>query len=528
VNLYDAMVDQALLGKTFGGPTFKAWRTVAKALDGLPLDADEFDLYHALTQRETAPTVPVSEAYFIKIRRSGGTLFGGGLGLHAAIQDYRHLLGPGEYATVAMIAADRKQARQLMAYCKGLIADSPAIAAEVIGETSESITFRHRTRLEIHVVSFRSTRGYSYAAVVMDEMAFYRDDLSANPDVELVRAVRPGLANLNGRLLGFSSPHAKRGHLYAMYQEHFGKDSDVLVLNATHHSQMNPTIDQRRVDKALKEDRVGALAEWFGQFRSAEGQWLDDALIDIALELGRLPRGSSSGLHAYCDLSGGLHDASAMAICHSESAVGLRGASAPPNVFLDRIDYELAPHEPSAVVERFVKILKQHGIRSVTGDRYAGSWVSDAFVKAGITYTVSEQDKSAIYGECAALFAEQRVQLINNPRLVTELRMLERRPRMGGRADGIDHPRRGNAHDDLANAVCGALVLASKGMDRTTMWNRLSMNTGEFIALVENAPKPAPYVAPTPDEILTNALEQQSAAQARLDAINRQLADLEA
>ena len=101
-----------------------------------------------------------------------------------------------------MIAADRRQARQLMNYVDGLIADSPVIAAEVSGRTQQSISFAHRVNLEVHVTSFRSTRGYSYAAVILDELAFYRDDMSASPDVELVRAVRPGLANLGGRLLG--------------------------------------------------------------------------------------------------------------------------------------------------------------------------------------------------------------------------------------------------------------------------------------------------------------------------------------
>ncbi|MBI4828311.1 MAG: hypothetical protein HY804_05795, partial [Nitrospinae bacterium] len=40
-----------------------------------------------------------------------------------------------------------------------------------------------------------------------------------------------------------------------------------------------------------------------------------------------------------------------------------------------------------------------------------------------------------------------------------ELRQLERRASPGGR-DKVDHPPRG--HDDLANAACGALWLASR------------------------------------------------------------------
>jgi hypothetical protein len=36
-SLHDAMLDPALFGRSFGGPTFANWRTVAKMLDGLPL-----------------------------------------------------------------------------------------------------------------------------------------------------------------------------------------------------------------------------------------------------------------------------------------------------------------------------------------------------------------------------------------------------------------------------------------------------------------------------------------------------------
>src|SRR5262249_55021707 len=146
--------------------------------------------------------------------------------------DYRARLGPGEVATVAMIAADRRQARQLMNYTKGLIRGSPLIAAEVENATRETITFKHQVNLEVHTTSFRSTRGYSYAFVCLDELAFYYTDDSASSDVELVRAVRPGLLNLNGRLLGLSSPHSKRGHLYEMHRRHYGKASDVLVIQA--------------------------------------------------------------------------------------------------------------------------------------------------------------------------------------------------------------------------------------------------------------------------------------------------------
>ncbi|MDA8351002.1 MAG: hypothetical protein M0038_19795 [Pseudomonadota bacterium] len=460
--LYEAMLDPALFGRTFAGPTFANWRTVAKIMDGLPLEADELALFRELTGRETAPSAPAREAYLIKPRRAGGTLFAAAVGLHAALQDYRDRLGPGELATVALIASDRRQARQLMNYVKGLIADSPVIAAEVTNITAETVTFAHRVQLEVHTTSFRSTRGYSYAVVVCDEMAFWRDEYSANPDIELIRAVRPGLANLGGRLLGLSSPHARRGHLFDMYQRHFGNDaSDVLIVKAQ-HSQLNPTIDPKIIERAMAEDPEAARAEWFGEFRGDVSQWLPDELIDAALE-GRTGGRKQSEV-AFVDVSGGRHDASALAIAHAELPERHHsdaGPLAPPRLVLDLLEHVKAPHESEAVVERFAKILKERHLHKVVGDRYGAEWVVGAFRRHGIEYKAAELAKSEIYMELLAPFSDRRVTLLNDKRLVTELRMLERKPRAGGKADMVDHPAGAGSHDDAANACCGALWLAS-------------------------------------------------------------------
>jgi hypothetical protein len=445
------MLDPELFGRTFAGPTRTAWRTVAKVRDGLPLDADEFELYKRITGRTEAPQRAFREAYLIKPRRAGGTLFAAAVGLHAALHDHRKRLGPGEVATVAMIASDRGQARQLTNYVKGLISDSPLIAAEVTNETAETISFAHRTQLEVHTTSFRSTRGYSYAAVILDELAYFRSDYSANPDIELVRAVRPGLANLGGRLLGLSSPHSRRGHLYAMYREHYGRNSDVLVIQAG-GPVLNPTIDAGVIARARAEDPTAARSEWDAQFREDISQFLDDALIDRALPPGckSRPRQIELGSYtAFVDPSGGRHDAMTLAVAHRER----------DRVLLDRLLVSNPPFEPDAVVEKCAEVLGSYGLSSVTGDRYAGEWVASSFRKHGIAYRPSEEDKSGIYRAVLPLFAAGRVELLDVPILETELRLLERRPRPGGRSDLIDHPP--SAHDDAANAVCGALWLAS-------------------------------------------------------------------
>ena len=128
-------------------------------------------------------------------------------------------------------------------------------------------------------------------------------------------------------------------------------------------------------------------------------------------------------------------------------------------VVLDRLEAVTPPFKPEDVVQRFADLLSAYGLTAVTGDRYGATWVSSMFTRFGISYRPTELDKSAIYIAAQPLFSQRVVELLDVPKVAGELRRLERRARPGGR-DLVDHPR--GAHDDLANAVCGALVLASK------------------------------------------------------------------
>jgi hypothetical protein len=93
---------------------------------------------------------------------------------------------------------------------------------------------------------------------------------------------------------------------------------------------------------------------------------------------------------------------------------------------------------------------------------------------AGSTYELSEKPKSDIYRDMLPLLNSRKVQLLDDRRLLSQLHGLERRTARGGK-DSIDHGP--GAHDDIANAVAGALVLASANMpmiitDAVLAWSR--------------------------------------------------------
>ena len=65
--------------------------------------------------------------------------------------------------------------------------------------------------------------------------------------------------------------------------------------------------------------------------------------------------------------------------------------------------------------------------------------------------------KSEIYLNLLPLVNARACSLLDDDRLVRQLTSLERRVSRGVNRDNIDHPP--GTHDDLANAVAGALVL---------------------------------------------------------------------
>lgn len=106
----------------------------------------------------------------------------------ACFRDYRPYLGPGEKATIMVIAADRRQARVVLRYVRGLLA-APVLGKLVVNDTAESIELAGNTIIEVGTAS-HSIRGYTIAAALCDEIAFWPKEDSAAPDMEILAALR--------------------------------------------------------------------------------------------------------------------------------------------------------------------------------------------------------------------------------------------------------------------------------------------------------------------------------------------------
>jgi hypothetical protein len=356
---------------------------------------------------------------------------------------------------IPVVAADRKQARAVLGYLRGLL-ELQDFRPYLARQLKESVELRTGVNIEVHTASYRTVRGYTMIGAVLDEIAFWRtDDGSANPDSEVVAALRPGMATVpDSLLLGLSSPYAARGELYQAVERSFGRDDPhVLVWNADTRS-MNPSVPERIIERAFEDDPIAAASEYGSdgrvQFRRDVEAFLTPEAIRAVTVDGRRELAPLRGPRyvAFVDPSGGSQDSFTIAVAHTDPE---------GRAVLDAVREVRPPFSPDDVVRDFAGLLKSYGLKTVTGDRYAGEWPRERFREHGIEYRPSTLTKSDIYRELLAPTNSGRVELLDLTMLRNQLLGLERRVSRGGK-DSIDHGPGGR--DDVANSAAGALVLA--------------------------------------------------------------------
>lgn len=454
-----------------------AWRAFLKAVFALPMSDEELAIYRRHTERDVPPETQVAEGWLAIGRRGGKTRIAAMCAHYLAIRFDASPLAPGEVAVIPLIAADRKQARQMLGYLRGFCA-LPEFSGYVKRQLKEAVEYHTGVIVEIHSGTYRATRGYTCPAVICDEVAFwYSDEASANPDSEILGALRPAMSTIpDALLLGLSSPYAAKGELYKAVERSFGKaDPHVLVWNADTRS-MNTALPERVVARAFEEDPVAAASEYGQdgrvQFRRDVEVFLDPVAVRAVTITGRLETAPQEEIsyRAFVDPSGGSQDSFTLAIAHTEGDLAV----------LDAVRERRPPFSPEAVVGEFAALLRTYRVSEVTGDRYGGEWPREVFRKAGITYTPSDLTKSDIYRELLPAVNAGRVALLDIPTLRGQLVGLERRVARGGR-DSIDHAPGGR--DDVANAAAGALVLSlSGGSGKATDFSGLtSLGSDAFV-----------------------------------------------
>jgi hypothetical protein len=453
VSMREALASDGYFGTLLNGDSWATWRLLLVAIVGEELSDEERVVFQGITGREREPLEPVEEFWGIIGRRGGKTRAMAILAAYlAACVDHRDNLAPGERGVIPLLAASTQQAASAFAFIEGIFAVAPNLKELVDGATSDTLSLTTGIDIAVRSASFRTIRGITAIAAICDEIAFWRSDDSANPDREILKALRPSLATTGGPLICISSPHAKRGELYATFKRHFGPAGHPLILVAKAPSKaMNPSLPQHVIDRAIEADPEAASAEYGAEFRGDLAVFVSRDSIENAISPGVAVRAPVDDVRyvAFVDPSGGSSDAMTLAVAHREGDLAV----------LDCIAERKPPFSPESVVEEFAGLLKRYGISRVHGDRYAGEWPRERFAVHGVTYLPAEMNRSELYLGFLPLLNSGQVDLLDNSKMVTQFVGLERRTSRAGR-DTVDHAP--GAHDDIANAVAGAIVMVGK------------------------------------------------------------------
>jgi hypothetical protein len=452
ITIPEALHDERLLGAALDDITsWRTWLTVLKAAFALPLDEDERAIFAAVAGGRALPSKRVRELWAVVGRRAGKSRIAAALAVYSAAF-LPHRLARGERGLVLVLAASRDQARVVFDFTRGFLEESPVLRREIEGITAHEIRLRNGVTIATHACSFRTVRGRTLLACIFDETAYWRDETSATPDVEVYRAILPAMMTTGGLLVSISTPYRKLGLLHAKHRDHYGVDGDdVLVVHGA-STTFNPTLRPEQVRTIRSTDPEGASAELDAEFRSDLAAFFDDRTIESAIDRDRpleLPPRTAHRYSAFVDPSGGRHDVFALCIGHKEGELFVA----------DVVRGARPPFDPQQVVKSYATLLKEYRVSQVRGDSYSAEWVVSAFKDRGINYKPADKNKSALYLEALPLFTRGAISIPDHAPLLRELRLLERATHHGGR-DSVEHPRNGS--DDYANAVCGCAVLARK------------------------------------------------------------------
>ena len=328
VPLRKALDDPALLGNILSGESWSAWRTLLIAAMGERLTDKERVVFTKLTGRACEPLQRVEEFASVVGRRGGKSRASAALATYIAGL-CRHALVGGERGVVLCIAPDQRQAAITLDYAAAIFGASPILSQLIANRTADALELTNGIAVEVRASSFRRLRGPTYVAVIADEAAFwFSDEFSSNTDVEILNAVRPGLATTGGPLIIASSPYARHGVLWEMHRRHYGAAGDPLILVAQGASRaFNPTLPQAVVDRAFERDAAAASAEYLAQFRSDLETFVSIEAVSACVVQGIRERApiSSFTYTGFCDPagggSGGGADSMTMAVGHREGDV---------------------------------------------------------------------------------------------------------------------------------------------------------------------------------------------------------------
>jgi hypothetical protein len=446
------------------GASWRGWRILLIAAAGEELTGDERIEFKRLTARDREPGKLVKELVAIFGRRAGKSLAMPVFDCWvAALCDHRDVLAPGEVGLALLISRDQRIAKIILNYIDGILRGSEVLASMIANRTADTIELSNGISIEVRPANYKTLRGPTYVCIVCDEIAHWFTSVDfANPDVEILASVRPGLLTTRGPLLMVSSVYAKHGELHDAFKKYYGPNGpdDILVAFGTSRD-LNPSLPQAEIDRALEKDPVRNRAEYLSEWRTDTEGFIPRTIVEACIgDFIELPPQPGINYCCFIDPASGVPEGDSYAMAVS-AMVGDR-------VCVSALRDVRPPFSPAEVVSSvLIPLCRAYNITDVTGDNYAGEFAKEPVRAAGIGYRLADRHKSELYNDpFLSLLNSRKIDLPRNERAINQICSLERSVQRSGR-DQISHPTHG--HDDIANVIAGSAYIARSfaGYDRT-------------------------------------------------------------
>ena len=463
MNIIQAMESELVFRSLFRDlKTWRAWEVFLKGLFNIRMRSPERELFRACSGLSEPYKGKIKEAWVLVSRRGGKSFISSLLAVYlACFKDWSKHLSPGERPHIFVISVTKWQAQTIKDYIVGILESNKTLANMIENEKTWEVELKNGVTISCRACSYRGIRGKTVVCSILEEVCFWRWQAeSAIQDIEVIRALKPSMGTIpESLLISISSPYIAQGIMAERMKKYYGKSGPILCWKADTRT-MNPTFSEEEIKQAYKDDPEGAISEYGGEWRKDISPYIppevvEEAVVPRRFELSPIPDTEYIGS---IDPSGGRSDSFTMSIVHWDEK----------KIVLDVLREFQPPFKPENVCKEFSEVFKRYDISDVRSDRYAGEWVSSAFREFGIDVMPALKTKSEFYLNLLPLLNNDRVELLDNARLKSQLGSLQRKTRSQGR-DVIDNFLPGG-HDDCANAVAMGCVSVAESGDESPGW----------------------------------------------------------
>lgn len=448
-------------------------QVVLKAIYGLPLAGEELDIWSALNGGGVfdaygdlkAINFPVP---YDAVERSDVTLIIGRRGgkseklssllcaYEALCGGHKEYVGKRQLPYIMQVSQDLATSKACLRQFILQHLESSPIGRKELGNLKDNVT-AETIRLKTAMIQVGpptiKLRGQGIAVAAFDEVGVWASATdSANPDVEVARAVRPAQNQFPfKKLITTSTPWTEEGLLWqAELARREGRlAAKQLVLKAPTLLMRNPRVIVGEVKAEQAKDPESFKREYLAEFAKSVSGFLSPTLLRAATLIGTkiLPPDPRFAGHYTATIDPAFRrDAFAFSIgCMVDGVYQLSYCEQWQGT-------KEAPISPLVALGAVARVCAAYGVRVVISDQYHLESLQEIAHSFGLTIEpcpLTNEIKGKMWGDFQGLLSLGKLKLLDNPILLDQL----------GKMDKILTPagniqfKGGGNHDDLAMVV---------------------------------------------------------------------------